>query len=72
MEVGAEVSRHMDQTKTTLERAFELAKSGKVASVTHLRAQIKSEGYAQQQIDGRALGRQLRDMIARARSGLLE
>jgi hypothetical protein len=62
----------MDQTKTTLERAFELAKSGKVASVTHLRAQIKSEGYTQQQIDGPALGRQLRILIARARSGLLE
>jgi hypothetical protein len=56
----------MDQLKTTLERAFELAKSGKVASVTHLRAQLKDEGYVQQQIEGPALGRQLRNLIAKA------
>jgi hypothetical protein len=57
----------MDQTKTALERAFELAKSGNVASVTDLRARIKSEGYAQNQLDGPALGRQLRNLIAKAR-----
>jgi hypothetical protein len=56
----------MDQSKTTLERAFELAKSGKVASVTDLRAQLKGEGYAQQQIEGPELGRQLRSLIAKA------
>jgi hypothetical protein len=56
----------MDQSKTTLERAFELAKSGKVASVTDIRAQLKGEGYVQQQIEGPALGRQLRNLIAKA------
>ena len=58
----------MDGSKTALERAFELAKSGKVASVTHLRAQIKNEGYTHQQIDGPVLGRQLRNLIAKARA----
>ena len=57
----------MDPSKTTLERAFELAKSGEIASVPDLRARLRSEGYVQQQIDGPALGRQLRNLIARAR-----
>jgi hypothetical protein len=55
-------------------RAFELASSGKVASVTHLRAQLQGEGYVQQQIEGPALGRQLRKLIAKAtvpRGGLV-
>ena len=57
----------MDPNKTTLERAFELAKSGRVTSVPDLRQQIKSEGYSPRDIDGPALCRQLRGLIARAR-----
>jgi hypothetical protein len=43
-----------------------LAKSGQVSSITLLRAQIKDEGYAINQIDGVALGRQLRSLIAKS------
>ena len=57
----------MDQNKTALERAFELAKSGKVQNITQLRDQIKAEGYASAQIEGMALSRQLRRMIVQAR-----
>ena len=56
----------MDNIKTTLERAFELAKSGKFHSVSELRTAIKREGYEVGQIDGPALGRQLRHLIQKA------
>jgi hypothetical protein len=56
----------MDITKSAIERAFELAKSGRAASVTELRAIIKAEGYALHEITGPALGRQLRNLIAKA------
>ena len=59
----------MDQNKTALERAFELAKSGKVSNLTQLRDQIKAEGYSRAQIEGMALSRQLRRMIVQARRG---
>ncbi len=58
----------MELNKTSLERAFELARSGKVATVSDLRSQIRSEGYSVRDIDGPALGRQLRSIIAKARA----
>jgi hypothetical protein len=56
----------MDQNKTALERAFELAKSGTVKSVSELRARISREGYVAAQVEGAALGRQLRNLINKA------
>ena len=56
----------MDQNKTALERAFELAKSGTVKSVSELRNKISREGYMAAQIEGAALGRQLRGLITKA------
>jgi hypothetical protein len=53
--------------KTTLERAFELAKSGKVASISELRQQLHAERYDTSQINGPALGRQLRGMMRKSR-----
>ena len=53
----------MDNIKTTLECAFELAKSGKYHSVSELRTAIKRERYVVAQIDRPALGRQLRHLI---------
>ncbi len=57
----------MDTTKSALERAFDLAKSGKFANVTELRAHLGREGYHVSQVDGPALGRQLRDLIRKSR-----
>ena len=57
----------MNRTETTLERAFELAKSGSVSNMNELRATIKREGYAVTQMDGPALGRQLRALIRKNR-----
>jgi hypothetical protein len=56
----------MDPTKTALERAFEMAKSGKFRSVTELRYALNSEGYAGSQIDGRLLARQLQVIMKAA------
>lgn len=56
----------MDPNKTALERAFELAKSGRYQTVADVRRAVSSEGYAQQQISGPALARQLRKLIVLA------
>ena len=53
----------MNHNKSTLERAFELAKTGKYATIGELRAIIKSEGYSTAQIEGPALGRQLKRLM---------
>jgi hypothetical protein len=55
---------------TALERAFELAHTGKYRSTTELRAVLKTEGYSTSQIDGPALGRQLRNIMRASRSTL--
>ena len=58
----------MDNSKTALERAFELARSGKYSTVQELRAALKNEGYAQGQVEGPALGRQLRGIMRNNRA----
>jgi hypothetical protein len=54
----------MDKNKTALERAFELARSGRYPTVELIRRAISAEGYFQSQIEGRELSRQLRELIA--------
>jgi len=58
----------MDGSKTALERAFELAKSGKYSSLGELRRVVSKEGYISAQLEGRALGRQLVELIRRSKS----
>lgn len=58
----------MDKDKTALERAFELARSGRFKSVVDLRACLDREGYYGSQIHGRQLMRQLRDLMKAAPS----
>lgn len=54
----------MDQNKTALERAFELARTGRYPTVELIRRAISAEGYFQSQIEGRELSKQLRELIA--------
>lgn len=54
---------------TALERAFELARSGKYTSITDLKRDLASEGYAANQIEGFSLSRQLRELMMAARAG---
>ena len=56
----------MDKHQTALERAFELARSGKYRSMDDLRHRLSREGYDRRQLDGRALSRQLRGLMASA------
>ena len=53
----------MDQRFSALERAFQLARSGRVADVAQIRQQLKREGYSAAQVEGPALVRQLRALI---------
>ena len=50
----------------SLERAIELARSGTVNTVQHLRRTLANEGYSLNQIDGRALKKQLAHLMAEA------
>ena len=45
----------MDQNVTALERAFQLAKSGNVATIDRLKRQLRAEGYSAATIAGKTL-----------------
>ena len=47
---------------TTLERAFELARSGDCASISQVREKLAAEGYSLQQLTGPTLLKQLRTL----------
>jgi len=53
-----------------IERAFQIAKSGKVSSIKDLRAQLAGEGYSNATvvISGRSLGQQISRMIVEAKA----
>ncbi|HML30748.1 MAG TPA: hypothetical protein PKE16_18300 [Hyphomicrobium sp.] len=55
---------------TPLERAFELAKSGKCSSIAEILRVLRAEGHRTAQIEGPALRKQLRGFIAEARARL--
>jgi hypothetical protein len=58
---------------TCIERAFELANSGACAGVQDIRKQLRAEGYAETQLYGSALSRQLRDLcLAASKRGAAE
>lgn len=50
----------MDGRKTAIERAFELASSGEVTSLSELRRALAGEGYPTAQVVGPQMMRQLR------------
>lgn len=56
-------------SQTTLERAFELARSGACASVSDIRQKLKAERFDQVEahLAGPAITRQLRDLCTGAR-----
>jgi hypothetical protein len=58
----------------TVERAFQLARSGACASVQDIRRKLKSEGYDQVEahLAGPALGKQLRRLCEDARKAAEE
>jgi hypothetical protein len=52
---------------SALERAFQLARGGRVANVDDIKKQLKKEGYdvSSGAFDGRSLRSQLKDLIRR-------
>ncbi len=56
----------MQNRLTTLERAFELARSGDCRSTDEIRKRLNAEGYSGQQVTGPTLLRQLRELCAAA------
>jgi hypothetical protein len=55
-----------DGSTSALERAFQLAKSGKYPTVKDIREQLGREGYTAAQVTGRHLMEQLKALIATA------
>ncbi len=57
----------MDIRKTSLERAFELARLGKFERLSTLVQQLNAEGYKGDQVEGRTLRKQLIGISREAR-----
>jgi hypothetical protein len=57
----------MDPNKSAIERAFELARSGRFEGTDNIKDQLKHEGYSQDQLFGSALLKQLRGLIREAK-----
>jgi hypothetical protein len=58
----------MDYRPTGVERAFILAASGRVRSVSEVRAALRSEGYPEDgQLSGTTISKQLAKLIAAAK-----
>lgn len=58
----------MNYRKTAIERAFELARTGKFATAAEIKRTVSGEGYVVSQIEGPSLMRQLREIIRLARN----
>ena len=56
----------MDPEATCLERAFQLAATGRYLTVTEIKLRLHEEGYPHSQVDGPLLRKQLMDAIAKA------
>jgi len=59
--------RNMTSKPTAIERAFQLAKSGRYDATKSLRKALRAEGYSDFETDGPALQKQLREEIRLAR-----
>jgi hypothetical protein len=57
----------MHHGMTTMERAFDLARSGRFISLSEVMTSLNREGYSASQIEGPLLKRQLADLIKAAR-----
>jgi hypothetical protein len=56
----------MNSKPTAIERAFQLAKSGRYASVANLRKTLEAEGYPKEHFSGPTMRKQLEGLIRSA------
>lgn len=59
----------MEPNVRPIERAFQLAKTGRYVDVGEIKQQLNQEGYSNNQIEGRTLIRQLQEIIRVAIQG---
>ena len=57
----------MNQSRTSLERAFELARSGTCANIDQVRRRLKAEGHNGREIESPSLMRQIRELCRLAK-----
>jgi len=58
----------MDPNVSTLERAFQLAATGRYLTVTEIKLALSREGYRHELVDGPELSKQLVAVITKART----
>jgi hypothetical protein len=56
----------MEANKSSLERAFDLARSGTCLTIADIGRGLKSEGYSVADLEGRSLRRQLKELIRKS------
>ncbi len=56
----------MEHNLTTIERAFQLAETRKCTTIEELRKVLRAEGHSLNALVGRALNKQLRDLMKNA------
>jgi hypothetical protein len=59
--------KHMDAKRSSVERAFELPRSGRATGLRYIQGALKREGYQDPRLEGHALRRQLREAMRAAR-----
>jgi hypothetical protein len=60
----------MDEKPTAIERAFQLARSGRYASVANLKRTLAAEGYVMGLFSGPTMRKQLEGLIRSAQGAL--
>lgn len=58
----------MEPNVSAVERAFQLATSGRYLTVSEIKLTLAREGYRHELVEGRQLAKQLLAVIARARA----
>lgn len=58
----------MDPNVSPIERALQLAGTGRYATVAEVRLQLVREGYSQKQLEGPVLRKQIMAIISKARN----
>jgi hypothetical protein len=58
----------MEANVLTIERAFQLAATGRYVTVSELKLRLNREGYDHLQVEGALLHQQLKDAMAQARA----
>jgi hypothetical protein len=56
----------VDSRISQLERAFELARSGRCATVAEIKRTLREEGYLDDQVEGRLLFSQLNSLMKKS------